>query len=624
MAKRDKDARREQIEREAEEELRRLTRPPGMGAGGPFGGPAGAGGPPGAGGRIGPLSPIEMMADKVQKREVGREARGERPRPRPAARPPVEMFSGPVGSGLTPGFGPAKQYQVPPAFAEQMGQAPSGYDSPGFVSPEYEDYDEDEEMSVTEMAVMDHAARHGLRPEDSVMQHVDAVTAEEMRDQAMQKFTRRQGRPRVEDGIVTDPFAPMGMRGRPLSETMGGGGSGRLTTRRPGQDRPAVGALARLQERRRQEEEARRRELEENSVEDLDDEDEEDFEGEGTVDDFDDAEDVDAGPFAMPAAGWAPGGDGLDSGTEEPDFEEPDPGEIGTEEPDPEEPDPDETRYGGGAIGRLLAQRARAVPEDLELETHEREEREDWAGGAPGRLHARERMHARGIGETDAGQDPPSAHLEQLMARASEKDPAPPGRKVPAKRRKPAAPTKGRAAAARVVEQPPKRASLKKAAAATTKGATRVATARKAGGGGTTSANETGKPTSAKGGTGRAAEKAALDKTPAAKRARAIKATAKKSSGKATVKKMAPAKTVNDKPLSSSRKATAKSAKATKATAKAPARKAGGGGATSAGSTAKSTGAKGGTGRAAEKAALDKTPAAKRARAIKATAKKSR
>jgi len=503
---------------------------------------------------MGPISPIEMMAERVRRREVGREAHGEQPRRQgPAPRPPVELFSGPVGSGLTPGFGPGKHYQTPPAFAEQADPGPSGYDTPGFVSPEYDDYDEDEEISITEMAVMDNAARHGLRPEEAVVQQIDGVTAEEMRDQAMQQFIKRQGRLQTGGGIVTDPFAPMGMRGRPAPPPEPRGGpSGRLNTRRANQGRPAVGAIARLQERRRQEEEARR--LEEEAALEL----------EGAynpTDTFDD--DLAGGGITALADSSGTGPETFDA------YEE-------LDEPEPEpEPEPAE-EYGGGAIGRLLAGRARAARDkgdttsggklfggqvrpvvpakqdgakqdgaeqdgadgngndgfevaEVTGEPDDREESEAWSGGAPGRLHARERMHARGATGGEAEEDAPSSHLEQLMARASEGEPMPPASTRRSRDRKPVPKGRRRALAPQAgVEQPAKRASLRKAAA-TTKGARKVATVNKAAGAGTTT-TKGGKATSEKGASGRVAEKAAMDKTPTARRARAIKATAKKAS----------------------------------------------------------------------------------------------
>jgi len=103
-------------------------------------------------------------------------------------------------------------------------------------------------MSITELALMDHAAHTGHRPEDLVMQY-DAGSAEEMRDAAMRQFYERQ-QSRRPGAVTNSPFAPAGMRGP----------SGPAPLRR--NDDPAVagGALAqRLANRRRREEEEARR-----------------------------------------------------------------------------------------------------------------------------------------------------------------------------------------------------------------------------------------------------------------------------------------------------------------------------------------------------------------------------
>ncbi|MCA1670855.1 MAG: hypothetical protein LC799_01165 [Actinobacteria bacterium] len=81
---------------------------------------------------------------------------------------------------------------------------PSPYDDPGAFVPspfsgapephyagegEEEEYDDD--IGITEMALVDHASRFGTNPEDLIVRS-DPVTAEEMRDRAMQQFLERQ------------------------------------------------------------------------------------------------------------------------------------------------------------------------------------------------------------------------------------------------------------------------------------------------------------------------------------------------------------------------------------------------------------------------------------------------
>jgi hypothetical protein len=248
-------ARREELERQAAEEVARLTR-----QGGPPGGPAGMG----AGGHFQPPSPLEMMAEQVagRSRPTARRTQAARPAPSQAFTP---LPTGAVGSsfgpgGLNPGpRGMGMSPPPPPAFGggavdedyydDDGGGGGRGYGGP---APYDAEPDEDEEMSVTEMALMDHAARTGHSPEDLMMRH-DAASAEEMREQAMRAFYERM-QSRGSSGPTTDdPFAPAGRRG----PRAGGGGA---AVRRRAQDPAAAGgALAqRLAARRRQEEQARK------------------------------------------------------------------------------------------------------------------------------------------------------------------------------------------------------------------------------------------------------------------------------------------------------------------------------------------------------------------------------
>ena len=248
----DKNARNEELDRQAAEEVERLTRrgaAPGMGGGMPGMPGMGGGGP-----RIGPPSPLEMMAAEVADRPPPSRRRAE-PARRPAARPQqafTAMPSGGVGSSFGPGGlnpGPRGAAAAPPPPAFGGGAYDDDYGGHVTGPPVYNagEYDEDEEMSITEMALMDHAARTGFDPEDLVMTY-DASSAEEMRDAAMRQFYERQQARRPGAG-TNDPFAPAGQRRGP---------SGPAPMRRAEDPKAAGGALAQRLAARRREEEARR------------------------------------------------------------------------------------------------------------------------------------------------------------------------------------------------------------------------------------------------------------------------------------------------------------------------------------------------------------------------------
>jgi hypothetical protein len=240
----DKSGRNEELDRMAAEEVERLTR---------------RGGPPGMGGGTGApefmSSPLDMIAAEMA--EKPRPSQRRQAAPRKAASKPQQAFtpmpSGSVGSsfgpgGLNPGPRGMAPAAPPPAFGG--GAYDDDYGGPVTGPPVYNaEPDEDEEMTITELALMDQAAHTGHRPEDLVMQY-DAGTAEEMRDAAMRQFYERQ-QSRRPGPTTNSPFAPAGMR----RGSSGGGGGGRS-------DDPAVagGALAqRLANRRRREEEEARR-----------------------------------------------------------------------------------------------------------------------------------------------------------------------------------------------------------------------------------------------------------------------------------------------------------------------------------------------------------------------------
>jgi len=251
----DKDAsRKEELDRQAAEEVERLTRrggPPGMGGGG------GMPGMPGMG-PIGIPSPLERIAEEVRGAPRPSMRKAAPPR-RPSAQQQqafTPLPSGDVGSSFGPGGlnpGPrgmgAGMAPPPPAFGG--GAYDEDYGGPVTGPPVYHaEPDEEEEMTITEMALMDHAERRGYNPEDLVMRY-DAGTAEEMRDAAMRQFYERQ-QSRGAGGGTNNPFAPAGMRNR-------GPAAGPAPARR--NDPAAAGSAlaARLaNKRRREEEEARR------------------------------------------------------------------------------------------------------------------------------------------------------------------------------------------------------------------------------------------------------------------------------------------------------------------------------------------------------------------------------
>jgi hypothetical protein len=242
----DKDNKREDLDRQAAEEVERLTR-----RGGP---PSGLGGGPAMGGppQMGIPSPLEMMAERVreQPRPVQRGTQPAARRPAPPAQAFTPLPTGGVGSsfgpaGLSPGPRTGASAPPPSAFGG------TGYDDDfgGSVvgPPVYNagEPDEEEEMSITEMALMDHAARTGHAPEDLVMQY-DASSAEEMRDSAMRAFYERRQSHRP-GSAGNNPFAPAGLRAGPPSAA---------PVRRAEDPKAAGGALAqRLAARRRREEE---------------------------------------------------------------------------------------------------------------------------------------------------------------------------------------------------------------------------------------------------------------------------------------------------------------------------------------------------------------------------------
>jgi hypothetical protein len=245
----DKDARKEELDRQAAEEVERLTRRGGPAAMG--GGMVGPGGAP----RIGIPSPLEQIADELRDapppsmRRIPSARRMAPQQPQQAFTP---MPSGAVGSSFGPGGlnpGPRTGATAPPPSAFGGAGYDEDYGGPVTGPPVYyAEPDEEEEMTITELALMDHAARTGHNPEDLVMQY-DATSAEDMRDRAMRQFYERQ-QARPGGPQTNNPFAPAGMRRGPAGPA----------AKRTDDPAAAGGALAqRLANRRRREEEEARR-----------------------------------------------------------------------------------------------------------------------------------------------------------------------------------------------------------------------------------------------------------------------------------------------------------------------------------------------------------------------------
>ncbi|MGQ0743378.1 MAG: hypothetical protein ACT4OS_03370 [Acidimicrobiales bacterium] len=252
-------ARREELERQAQEEVERLTRrsstPGGMG---PMPGPGGGGGQMG----VGPPSALEMMAQQMRQRRKPRESgRGDGGFTNTPTGPRQVMAAGLISGSVGSGFGPAG-LNPGPAFARSMNPQPpptafaepefdmgrGGYEAPPMPSFD-PDMMEEEEMNLTEMAIRDQAARSGTRPEDLVVNY-DPESAEEARDRAMRQFHERQqqrGRSSLPltASMARDPFAPAAMRNQAASAIADARASGPPPT-------PTVGgALGRLAAQRR-------------------------------------------------------------------------------------------------------------------------------------------------------------------------------------------------------------------------------------------------------------------------------------------------------------------------------------------------------------------------------------
>jgi len=463
MRDKDKDAaRRAEFERQAKEEVERLTRrPPGGGAGGGMGGagmgPAmgGMGGMGGGGRAAGPPSPLEMMAQQMRERRKPREAGptrkgGFRDSGAGAGRVvPAGLISGSVGSGLGPaGLNPG------PAFARGMNPTPppAAFSEPEFetmggsYAPSMPTYDpdvlEDEEMSITEMALMDQASHSGMRPEDLVVQY-DAQSAEEARDRAMRAFHERQqgrvaSRP-VTASMANDPFVPAAMRNQAAAAIA------RAKTSGPPPTPTIGGALGRIAAERRQQAASKPAPKPAAS----------------TAAAPKPAASTAAAP--KPAAPKAEAPKPAASTAEAPKAAAPKaeaPKAAAAPRPAPE-PEPvvtsaPEPAAGGGALARLLARRREA------------QAYEEAAPPAPtGGLHARQRAESRALAPDDEA--PARPRIARPVGAASAAKKVAPARKAPAKAApKRAAPaTKAPTKAAPKKAAPAKKAAPKKAAPVT-------------------------------------------------------------------------------------------------------------------------------------------------------------
>lgn len=389
---------KEEKDRQAAEEVERITRRggPGGGMGGAGGGMGGGMGGPFGTGSIGPPSPLEMMAAEVREREPIRRGRDRGSR-RGAAEAPnpfqsAAIISGSVGAGLGPaGLSPgprsASAARRPQPFDPGSADDAAPRGPGGDFGRDLGGFDdaEEEEMTVTEMALMDQAARKGLNPEELVIQY-DPADAEEMRDRAMQQFLQRQQSMR-RPARTDDPTAPAGLRGRAAAPT------GRAVSpleRRQRMQQSAGGALAArvaAKRQREQEEAAQRAETRLRTEEAT----------------------VRPGPAPV---------------QEDDDYDE-----------QPDEP-------AGGALARLLAQRrqqtgidepAAPVADFDETDDEADDEADQPMAMPPGRLHAEHRQATRTSPQTDDDMAP-SADLEQLLARSAAGGRKATAKKVTAKR----------------------------------------------------------------------------------------------------------------------------------------------------------------------------------------------
>jgi hypothetical protein len=201
---------KEDIEREAQREVERLTRNAGRPPVSSGGGGLGQFGTPGGG----LPTELDRVADSVRGRAPG----GARQRP---------------AGGPGPGLGSQFRGRSGPS-----GAPPPTLDSPDF----YDDEDDDDEgASVTNIALRDEAARLGADPNDLVIRQ-DPVTAEEMRDRAMRQFFEQQEARRRPQSAPQPSGSP-------------GGVLARLEARRRAEDQERAqqgaegGVLARLRRR---------------------------------------------------------------------------------------------------------------------------------------------------------------------------------------------------------------------------------------------------------------------------------------------------------------------------------------------------------------------------------------
>ncbi|HYX44202.1 MAG TPA: hypothetical protein VE760_04100, partial [Acidimicrobiales bacterium] len=218
---------KEDLDREAQREVERLTRqasraPYSSGGGGAVPGQFGT-----PGGGI--PTPLDRVAESVR----GRSAQGGSARE----------------TGPGPGLG--SQFRGGPGFA---GAPPPTLDAD---DPFYDDDDLDEAASVTQIALRDRAAQAGARPEDFIIRQ-DPVSAEEMRDRAMRQFFEQQEARRRQTAPPSSSDDPLGgVLARLAAKQAEKEARGQTSAA----DVPAGGVLGRLRREREQQEQVEEEEV---------------------------------------------------------------------------------------------------------------------------------------------------------------------------------------------------------------------------------------------------------------------------------------------------------------------------------------------------------------------------
>ncbi|HET9444389.1 MAG TPA: hypothetical protein VFO65_13750, partial [Acidimicrobiales bacterium] len=186
MGRKDRDSRREEIEREAAEELRRIaaqSAPPGQ----PYRPPAEWGAPSRGGGYTPPSPPPRNEPPPPRTGGYQPPGRTSSYQPPPRDDPPPPRTGGYQAPGRT------STYQGPGSF-----QAPGPGQPLVSDGPDYDDRmsPDEEEEALIEMALTDWAAQRGGRvsPEDLAVPRIDPGQAEALRDRMLHQELERQRR----------------------------------------------------------------------------------------------------------------------------------------------------------------------------------------------------------------------------------------------------------------------------------------------------------------------------------------------------------------------------------------------------------------------------------------------